>query len=247
MFLLLEVIPRYHDLYSNSYNMHALIALFISAQAITNMYCMIIIDTTIRNPQLNLPSVLKQGWKYCYDCRLNAPPRSHHCPVCNVCVLKRDHHCIFTGNCVGALNHRHFIVFCAWVWVGNVWVLGCGWEVYMEVLGSGFGLIPKCFFPILVFFAGYITAHQLLVLVVMLINVSALILVSLLLGFQVLCISRGQTQFEYQQKRRDYCLGLAKNWKMVLGDAWYLVWLSCFVNSTLPFDPIRSDERHLKL
>merc|ERR1712168_274617 len=174
--------------------------MFISFQAISNMYYMILIDTTVKNPQLNLPIVLKPGWKYCYDCQLNSPPRSHHCPVCDVCVLKRDHHCIFTGNCVGALNHRHFIVFCVWVWVGCVWVLVCGWEVYVEVLGSGFGVLFKCFFPMLVYAAGYVTGHQLLLLVVMLINVSALVLVSLLLGLQVLCISRGQTQFEYQQK-----------------------------------------------
>ena len=35
------------------------------------------------------------------ECHHHRPPRSHHCPVCDVCILKRNHHCFFTGACIG--------------------------------------------------------------------------------------------------------------------------------------------------
>jgi len=47
----------------------------------------------------------------CPVCLLMAPPRSHHCKICNCCVLKHDHHCFFTASCVGFNNQRYFVVF----------------------------------------------------------------------------------------------------------------------------------------
>ena len=38
--------------------------------------------------------------------------------VCGVCVLKREHHCMFAGYCVGHFNHRFFVLFLAWLWLG---------------------------------------------------------------------------------------------------------------------------------
>uniref|UniRef100_A0A915M8R8 Palmitoyltransferase n=1 Tax=Meloidogyne javanica TaxID=6303 RepID=A0A915M8R8_MELJA len=35
-----------------------------------------------------LPTVQKAGYRFCYECNFNAPPRSFHCPVCNICILR---------------------------------------------------------------------------------------------------------------------------------------------------------------
>ncbi|PAV92072.1 hypothetical protein WR25_17783 isoform C [Diploscapter pachys] len=64
-----------------------------------------------------LPNVVTPGFKFCHHCQTNAPPRSHHCPVCNVCILKRDHHNSFGGVCVGHFNHRYFIAAILHFWL----------------------------------------------------------------------------------------------------------------------------------
>lgn len=59
--------------------------------------------------------------------------------VCGVCVLKREHHCMFAGYCVGHFNHRFFVLFLAWLWLG---VLYC---TYLNSLYVWTGEIPKLF------------------------------------------------------------------------------------------------------
>lgn len=74
-------------------------------------------NRTIPGPKSDPVHDKKQSywsWKMCHKCHLKAPPRCHHCPMCDTCVLKRDHHCFFTRRCVGFHNQRHFIVFCTW-------------------------------------------------------------------------------------------------------------------------------------
>lgn len=60
--------------------------------------------------------------------------RSHHCPLCKMCVLRKDHHCFITGACVGLGNQvcellflyfcnflnfqRYFMVFLFWCAIG---------------------------------------------------------------------------------------------------------------------------------
>ena len=56
----------------------------------------------------------------CKKCRAYKPERAHHCSMCGKCVLKMDHHCPWINNCVGEFNHRHFLLFLFWLWVGMV-------------------------------------------------------------------------------------------------------------------------------
>lgn len=54
-------------------------------------------------------------WKrWCYKCKVQKPPRTHHCKSCNKCVLQMDHHCPWTLNCVGHGNLPHFLRFLVW-------------------------------------------------------------------------------------------------------------------------------------
>jgi palmitoyltransferase len=84
-----------------------------------------------------------------------SPPRAWHCAVCGVCVLKREHHCMFAGYCVGHFNHRYFILFLAWMWVG---VLYCTYFNSLYVW-TEFGFVSpmallKFVFPLLIIMSG---------------------------------------------------------------------------------------------
>ena len=242
---LLIVLPRYYEVLSPTYCFHVLCALFLKIQVFSNMYMMLLGNTTIGRPGLMLPSVLRPGWYYCHICQLNAPPRSHHCPICEVCVVKRDHHCMFTGNCVGFFNHRYFVMMCLYLWIGCVYAFTFNMEYYGEILGEfEVYLLAKLFFPMLAWTLGFATGYQLFILIVCGVTCMAMFLFTCLLCFQIYFISRGQTQFECRKKVREYNNGFAENWLLVLGKSWHLTFLSAFFQSDLPGDGtsfIRSD------
>ncbi|KYO25574.1 putative palmitoyltransferase ZDHHC19 [Alligator mississippiensis] len=55
------------------------------------------------------------GPRWCHKCHCYCPPRSFHCPSCNVCVEGFDHHCYWLNNCVGRGNTRCFSLFVAFL------------------------------------------------------------------------------------------------------------------------------------
>ena len=63
------------------------------------------------------PGELTQ-YRYCAKCKEVKPPRAHHCQICNECILRMDHHCPWVGNCVGIRNHRYFIQFLFYTFLG---------------------------------------------------------------------------------------------------------------------------------
>jgi len=219
------------------YILHVSTGVFILMQIFTNMYKLLLTNTTIKSPEMNLPCVLRQGWYYCHTCQLNAPPRSHHCPICEICVLKRDHHCIFTGNCVGHFNHRYFVNMIIYLWIGCAYVVLFNLDYYNQVLGSfNIYLLAKLFCPMLAWTLGYVTAYQLYILIVGGVNLLAMLLFTFLVGFQCFFISRGQTQFECKKKVNSYSINLLDNWKAVLGERWFMTPLSAYLSSPLPSD-----------
>eukprot|EP00003_Mantamonas_plastica_P026826 TRINITY_DN560_c0_g1_i1.p1 TRINITY_DN560_c0_g1~~TRINITY_DN560_c0_g1_i1.p1 ORF type:complete len:263 (-),score=39.51 TRINITY_DN560_c0_g1_i1:530-1318(-) len=60
--------------------------------------------------------------KYCKRCKKHKPERAHHCHICKKCVLRMDHHCPWIHNCVGHFNHRYFVLFLFYMWVGCLYV-----------------------------------------------------------------------------------------------------------------------------
>uniref|UniRef100_UPI004038B0C1 palmitoyltransferase ZDHHC19-like n=2 Tax=Callospermophilus lateralis TaxID=76772 RepID=UPI004038B0C1 len=48
--------------------------------------------------------------QWCSKCSFHRPPRTHHCPFCNICVEDFDHHCLWVNNCVGQRNFRVFVL-----------------------------------------------------------------------------------------------------------------------------------------
>ncbi|PAV63385.1 hypothetical protein WR25_06321 isoform B [Diploscapter pachys] len=69
--------------------------------------------------------------KFCMECNHEAPIRSHHCPLCKMCVLRKDHHCFVTGGCVGLGNQRYFLTFLFWCCVGLFLAVPIMWS-YMN-------------------------------------------------------------------------------------------------------------------
>lgn len=68
----------------------------------------------------------------CKRCILPKPPRTHHCSICKTCILKMDHHCPWINNCVGHFNHRYFISFCIFMWLGTLFVTTSTWPVFHD-------------------------------------------------------------------------------------------------------------------
>ncbi|XP_043929087.1 palmitoyltransferase ZDHHC23 isoform X1 [Protopterus annectens] len=52
--------------------------------------------------------LVMENW--CNVCKLERPPRTGHCRICDACVSRLDHHCVWINSCVGEQNHRAFIM-----------------------------------------------------------------------------------------------------------------------------------------
>jgi len=65
------------------------------------------------------PSLGRRWW--CERCDTFRPRHTHHCRVCRGCVLEMDHHCPWVNNCVGWRNHKYFLLFISYAWIGCVW------------------------------------------------------------------------------------------------------------------------------
>ncbi|XP_072581876.1 palmitoyltransferase ZDHHC19 [Vulpes vulpes] len=48
--------------------------------------------------------------QWCQKCCFHCPPRTYHCPWCNICVEDFDHHCKWVNNCIGHRNFRFFLL-----------------------------------------------------------------------------------------------------------------------------------------
>ncbi|KAL1465803.1 hypothetical protein WDU94_005343 [Cyamophila willieti] len=53
-------------------------------------------------------------YRYCQDCAILKPDRTHHCRVCGQCILKMDHHCPWLHNCMSFSNYKFYILFLAY-------------------------------------------------------------------------------------------------------------------------------------
>lgn len=81
------------------------------------------------------------GWRYCRKCSQMKPDRSHHCSVCGVCILRMDHHCVFVATCVGFYNHKFFISFVFYAFLGCTFVAIVGLPAFFNAIGEGHGRI----------------------------------------------------------------------------------------------------------
>lgn len=228
---------------SSIWYVHMLFGLVIFVNIIGNFLGLWLVDTSTRH--ILVPSgQIKENWHFCASCEAVSPPRSWHCPVCSICILKREHHCMFAGYCVGLNNHRYFILFLGWLWLG---VLYCTYfnTLYIWELEGIFSLtaVLKFIFPLIMIMSGVDMSWSQVAIFFWSVHVAALLLVSVLLIYHIRLISQGATTFESNRKIASYNLGLKQNWIEVLGKKWALALIWPFGKSRLPHNGIEWDTK----
>jgi len=186
-----------------------------------------------------------RGWDFCIECHHHRPPRSHHCPVCDVCILKRNHHCFFTGACIGLGNQRHFIQFLMWTSLAIIWAL---WRIcpllsiyYFPLELSVKAVIGYFLPPFFIFLPllGYCTWTGAFFIYLVTFLVLALLISGSLFLSQTKLILLNQTEYEHSKQIKTYAQrGIVFNLKLIFGPNLILMPLACL----LPKFNVRSRE-----
>lgn len=233
-FELFLVLPRYHKQWSLVYNFHFLMGTFIMYNVCSNFMAIMLTDTSIKGRIL--PTDLKPDWRFCSVCETVAPPRSWHCDTCKVCILKRDHHCYFTSCCIGHYNHRYFLVFVFYMFVATMYASYYNTSfVWDYITFDSWKSIFKIVFPLATLFMEW-TENQLNLFLILIVLLGGAF-TGVLLFFHIDLMLKSVVTHERNQKSK-YDRDQIENIKVVLGDKWYLVWLSPWVESKLPCDGI---------
>ncbi|EDV42932.2 uncharacterized protein Dana_GF18232 [Drosophila ananassae] len=234
------VLPEIFDPYGLVYGFHLLLALFIVCNILGNMWAAFQCDNSVASLAKSRQQPVEGEahlWHYCSTCQLQVPPRSWHCRMCNCCILKRDHHCTLVGNCVGHKNHRHFICF-----------------VFYLFLGSGLALIYngiytwkcKAFFvadPILMMgtYANNINVSgsdditwMYVVATVFKLNMFSFVVALVMFSLQMFLAYRNSTCYKIMD--RSYDLGWRGNLEVVFGKRLFWIFLWPTIESPLPHD-----------
>ncbi|KAF9578888.1 hypothetical protein BGW38_005095, partial [Lunasporangiospora selenospora] len=72
--------------------------------------------------------------RWCDECEMVKPDRSHHCSECGYCVLRMDHHCPWVNGCVGFGNYKCFYLFILYASISTTWVVGSMAPLLLTVL-----------------------------------------------------------------------------------------------------------------
>lgn len=72
--------------------------------------------------------------RYCRICKAYKPDRSHHCSVCKRCILRMDHHCVFVNNCVSFYNHKFFVSFVGYAFLGSILITVVSFPTFADVI-----------------------------------------------------------------------------------------------------------------
>ncbi|XP_033208185.1 probable palmitoyltransferase ZDHHC24 [Belonocnema kinseyi] len=242
-FELWVVLPDLYEFGSLSYFFHFFLGNFIILNIVGNFTYTVLCDTSTRDIIVRSSEAeTKNGWRLCSSCESLAPPRSWHCNTCNTCILKRDHHCIFTGCCVGHKNHRHFLMFLFYLFVGtayafffnNFFIWG---RIHFEFPMS----ILKIVFPLAIFVFGFDGSIEQFYLLLYIVTVIGMLFTGALCAYHFHLVYIGCVANEKEKNKFIYDLGWKQNIVEVFGDRWYVAWLLPYINSSLPHDGIAWD------
>ncbi|XP_074654843.1 putative palmitoyltransferase ZDHHC24 [Tubulanus polymorphus] len=240
------VLAEVHSPGSLAYRLVQLISLISYVNSMYCIYKLVTVDVTSGSEIL--PAILPRGWRFCYSCELNAPPRSHHCFTCDKCVLKRDHHCLFTGGCVGHANHRFYLNLVSYgaagVAVAGVWLNVPHVVTYFD--RDGLKSVPGIIFPFFTWLFGFIDAYSAVLNFTFTASTISTCLLVVLTARHVTLVSNGQTSREFNDANRDYDLGWEDNVAQTFGDNWKLAIFTPFVASVLPSNGIQFTTKEMR-
>lgn len=240
-FELWVIIPDVHGYGSGFHILYFCLGTFLLFNISANLLAVMVVDTSTKPVIIRPPTNAQaNGWIFCASCEAVAPPRSWHCPICDVCVLKRDHHCIFSGTCVGHANHRYFIMLLLYLFVATVF---CGiYNSYYLWFAHGidfrnFISIMNMIFPLAVLMVESSTKQY--YLVIYLILFIGALFTGTLLVYHWKLISNGIVVHEKNHRTGvSYNMGFKENWKAVMGERYYIAWLSPLIESKQTHDGI---------
>lgn len=216
------------------------LAHFLLHNIIGNFLGIVMCDTSIRGRRM--PTEEGPGVKFCSVCETLTPPRSYHCPTCNICILKRDHHCVFSSCCIGHYNHRYFILFIFYMLLATL--ISLPFNIYFlwdALTFSELSFVATMIFPVIMFLVDMGPDNidiNTMYIVIFTINIAGLIFCAAWFYFHIRLIITGKVVHEMRRCISSYNLGKEMNLKMVLGERWYLTWISPFLFSELPSDGI---------
>jgi palmitoyltransferase len=219
--------------------------LFILFSVLGNMYMAMRTNSTIDSIS-QLPSIMLAEWRYCSACELNAPPRAYHCFVCRKCILKRHNHCMFLGKCVGYKNHRFYLMFILYVWLGTVYSNILNVNYFISKFAWNELNFRKLFITFMPFFAWVLQMISLVELIFVFANAISLILSLMLIfygGINFKMALNNQTWHESTKKIEIYKLNWQENLLDVFGKRWLFGILFPFASIELPSDGINFKKR----
>lgn len=167
-----------------------------------------------------------------------SPPRSWHCPTCKTCILKRDHHCIFTGCCVGNNNHRYFLMFLFYFFLGALYAF-CHNSIFVwtHVTVTPLTFI-KLIFPFAMVIFGVDWSNQQFYLLLFVVNLVGVLYIAVLCYYHFRLVLNGTVADESNKCNYTYDLGWRENLKVALGEKWHLAWTLPYITSPLPSNGI---------
>jgi len=126
----------------------------------------------------------------CKYCDVAKPPRTHHCKICNKCQLRMDHHCPWVNNCIGYFNHRYFVLFLQYLFIGNLYfALLSIIPIHNAYIKFQDGDIP------------FYTIKELFLFFIMLLNISLIFCVGGLYFWHIYLLMTNQTTIEYSENQ----------------------------------------------
>jgi len=230
LFELLIILPYIDYERNKTFWIHVVCGLSIYVNVYASFYLLCVTDSTVRDRVL--PSTLRTGWFYCSPCGVNAPPRSFHCHLCETCVLRRDHHCMFSGNCVGHSNQRYFFTMLFYLTLGAAYCNYLNMDYTLEVLGGvSLKSLITMILPLLSWTVGFAGAETFAVSFISSLCLVGLGLFLVMFVYHVRNMLGAQTCNERTRGVRDYDCGWKSNLETVMGDRWYVAWISPFISS----------------
>lgn len=156
-------------------------------------------------------------YRFCRKCNCVKPMRTHHCSICKRCVLKMDHHCPWINNCVGWKNHKHFILFLAYLCSGSLFFLVTSADLAVRAL------------------SGYNTSFQYTLSAVL--CMSAFLATGMFLLWSLYLLATNQTTIEFydaactkeksrMRVRKPFDLGVMANFRSVFGNKSIPYWFT---------------------